>query len=280
MNKEKLILYSYLLLGFSIITHISYIRLIVVRLPKELYIYDLQHNINLRVVLLIFGGLIIATFKIISSIMILYKVTGKTSLFTKLGKTITEIIANALFEVYNAIVEKIPDAYDKLSAISKKFYQTFSLISETFFIVIDYIVRSVILLFFIIDVFIYFRLDLMYKALYLLIISILIKGFFYMLRDIASNLETLENDLIITDKGIDSYTGLPKTAYRFRDVNETADLNYHINEYIFCSKLTGYLNNYDRFSRYLQPLFSLVLYSLYFFTWSYIVYINIITYFL
>lgn len=274
MIKKRTLLYLNLFLGFSIIFYVFYIRVIVERLPKELYIYDAENNIKLRLLVIIILGIIIAIIQIISNIILLLHCARAEGKLKKILNSVGTILDDALFETYNLLVNQIPNSYDKLSFISKKFYNIFYNISEIFFIIIEYAIRSLILICFLIDVFVFFRLEFMYKALYLLLISMLIKIFFYMLKDIASNLGILEKDLIITNKGIDEATVLPRTSYRFKDINETADLNYHIDQYILCSKLSGYLENYKKYRQFLQPYFTLIIYSCYLLGWCYILYIN------
>lgn len=75
----------------------------------------------------------------------------------------------------------------------------------------------VILLAFLIDMFVFFEIYYMYKAFYLLGISMLIKLFFYMMKDFSSNLSQIEESLIIVPKGYDLETCLPITEYRLKE---------------------------------------------------------------
>ena len=99
--------------------------------------------------------------------------------FSKLFQKINDIINNALTEVYGFIINSLfSNAYDFLSLIAQNFYKNFKDISETFFLFILFIIRFIVLTCFLIDVFVFFRLEYMYKALYLFCISLLIKVLF------------------------------------------------------------------------------------------------------
>jgi hypothetical protein len=188
-----------------------------------------------------------------------------------------KIIDDSIFEIYNLIINAIPDAYGKISLLCQKFYAIFKNTSETLFLFTLFFIRFLILISFLYDVFIFFRLEIMYKVISLLCISLIIRILFFLLRDFASNLENIQNDLDIVDKGIDAITGLPKIGYKFKShVEKGLDLSYHVGQYILCSKLTGYLETYDRYSTFFTPYFSLLLYSLYLLGWLYVLYMNYI----
>ena len=281
MIKSKTIVIFNIILGFMIIFYVIYIRFIVIRFPKELYIYDITNNLKLRIVFIIFAGPSIATYQIVANFRVIFNihVSFRNSFFEPIIEKLNKILEDSLFETYAFILSKIPDAYEKLSVYSQRFYKTFGNFSEILCLIVEYIIRSVILISFLIDVFIFFRLEFMYKSLDLLLIPLCIKVVFYILKDIASNLDTLKQDLIIIDKGIDLETNLPRTSYKFRDINETADLQYHIEQYILCFKLSGYLEYYHKYRQFCDPYFSLILCLLYFVGWCFIIGVNIYTYF-
>lgn len=73
--------------------------------------------------------------------------------------------------------------------------------------------------------------------------------------------------LIITNKGINVETGLPITSYQFSDkynkIGDADDLKYHIQHFILCNKLSGYLGMYDRYTTFFTPYINIFVYSLY-----------------
>lgn len=76
----------------------------------------------------------------------------------------------------------------------------------------------------------------MYYALYLLCISLLIKVLFYIIINIASNLEETAEFLLIVDLdlALDEETQLLITQYRLKKEYKSLDLKYHIEHFILC----------------------------------------------
>lgn len=186
------------------------------------------------------------------------------------------IVDDAFSDLYNFICQFIPNVYDKVAFLTQKFYLYFHKRPENFFLMISYGTRIIILLFFLIDVFIFFKLNFMYKALYLLGINMLIKLLFYVLKDFSTNLESIEDCLIIEDKGIDKETNLPITNYKLKEEYEEMDLEYYVDHYILCSKISGYLEMYHRYSDFLYPYITTLIYSGYLIGWVYVIIKNII----
>ena len=277
IDKSKIYLALNIFGGFIISLYFIYIRLIVVKLPKELYFIE---NYTFKYPLIIFSccSLIIMLFVLIKNIRVLLqeKKEIKTTLFGNLIKKINTLIESSLIAFYYFIMSKIPDIYDKTSFITQKFYAIFKNKTEAFFILFALSIKLIIVILFLIDVFFFFKLQYMYKGLFLLTISLCIKIFFFILKDFASNLSEISSSLNIIDKGIDESTQLPLTAYSLKDPDPTIDLDYSIGQYILCSKITGYLEIYDRYDRFFTPRFNILIYSLYVIGWIYIFYINLI----
>lgn len=103
----------------------------------------------------------------------------------------------------------------------------------------------------------------------------MIKTVFFILRDFANNLEDAESYLIIENKGVDFSTQLPITEFSLKNQYKKLNLDYYIKQYILCSKLTGYLNMYDFYSKKLTAYYNLILYTLYLIGWLYILFINV-----
>jgi hypothetical protein len=260
------ILLALLIMGFTI-----YRRLIVIRLPKSLFIFnDTVDYLSLNTVII---GFSISLFCLYQSLHYFFtKNNREYKLFTKLG----EIIENAILELYKWFCNQIPNIYRKVSLIAEIFYVLFHKHVECFLLLIMYFIRLIIVISFLIDIFIFFKFDYFYKSLYLLCISLFIKILIYLLRDFSLNLEEVKLYLNIEDGGIDPETQLPITFYSLKDDCKDLNLDFCIKQYILCSKLTGYLRRYDLYANVFAPYFNLILYSLYFIGWSYIILFNII----
>ena len=262
-------------LGFFIFTLTFYRRFIILRLPKSLYFVE---NLTIKYIFILFVLISIFTSCLIikTYIYILLQKSLSDNIFTKIGIKMHEMIENAISEAFSAIVNNMPNHVNYISKLCEQFYQLFGTRPETFFLFILYLIRIIILITFLIDVFFYFQFNYMYKAFNLLIITLLIKILFYILRDYASNVEELKLILVITDKGVDLETGLPVTSYQFNDEykDKIDDLKYHIQQFILCNKLSGYLDNYDRYTAFFAPYINIFIYSLYLIGWFYILYCN------
>lgn len=61
----------YKLLGIIIINYIIYVRLILTRIPRTLYIFDNEGHLNIKLFLVIMTGLLLSLFIIIKNMIIL-----------------------------------------------------------------------------------------------------------------------------------------------------------------------------------------------------------------
>lgn len=279
MTKSKILFLLNIILGSFIILYTIYIRLIVSRLPKELYIItdSIHEYVNLKLIIIISCGFVTAITQIIINIIIIYDIQKAPGIIKQIFIKINNIIDNALFEIFNLIIDHTPNAYKKMSNFVTKFYAAMKDYSEASLLLLLYFIRLLILTAFLLDVFMFFRLWLMYKFLYLLCFYLAIKILLYSLKDFASNLDTLEKRLLIIPEGMDTDTGLPITRYESKENNLTQNqLDYYAMQYIITNKLSGYLAAYDRYNNLLTPYFNILVYFLYFIGWSYIIYENII----
>jgi hypothetical protein len=273
MNKNSNFNLGYLILGVFIILYIIYIRLLLVRLPKELWLYN-EGKINYSLALVLLISIIAFSNIFIMNLFLLYKIEIKASpLLAKFLFKIKDIIDKALLELYKFSVTFESDNYNNMARKAAKFYSIFGHITETFFINISICSRLLIVVIFLIDVFYFFRLDYFYKALILLCIPIGVNVWFYMLKDFVSNLEDAKKTLIIKDEGMDEKTGLPITRYSRNPENDIyIDLKYHVEQYILLSKLNGYLQVYKLYSNFLTIRFDILISSIYLIGWFYILY--------
>ena len=257
------IIIAVLLIGFTF-----YRRFLVVRLPKNLDFFTETFHFSLFITILI--GIIVCIYQTINNLLYLLNLRkNKANLFSK----INDIIEDAFFELYN-ILNYIPNMYDKVAVLAESFYAIFHKHTEMLFLIIKYLIRLIILIAFLIDIFIFFKFDYFYKALYLFCVSLSIRLLFYILRDFASNLESTESVLIIKNKGIDYETQLPITSFSLKEEFSNLDLDYHVKHYILCSKVTGYLTNHDLYKHKFDPYINFIFYFLYLVGWLFVFYKN------
>lgn len=208
--KNNFSFYLKVFLGFALTSYILYRRVLVIRLPKDLFFIE-NEFINYRALFICISSIILLCVIIYINITILLNKEPSDNLITYYFKRLTELIDSALETAYGFFANSIPNIYDKVSYFAQKFYKYFQNISETFFLFLLYGIRLIILSCFLLDVFVFFRLDYMYKSLYLLIFSLIIKVVFFILKDFASNLPTFDSVLIIKDCRKDEETDLPIT---------------------------------------------------------------------
>lgn len=273
MNKILLLLFN-ITLGLGLIVYTIYRRILVIRLPKDLYVVDFN-SIKFGLISLILISIICCSIIIIrNSLQLLGQQENTKSSFNRLSISLNMIIDNALFQIYNCTELFISDSYNKASCLLQKFYEIFSAHSETLFLFILYSIRLIIVVMFLLDVFVFFRLYYFYKSLYLLSISLVIRLVFFLIKDFITNLEEIHKRLKIEVIGNDEITQEPITTYSLQQEYANEDLEYYISQYILCSKLKGYLYIYEKYSDYFGPRINILIYSLYTIGWSYIIFIN------
>ena len=262
-------------LALSMVFYTIYRRLFTTRFARELYFYY-DYIINYGLICLVIISIVTCFVILKSTINIIIKKPILPNFLSSCLLRINLFIETALYDLYNYIMSKIPNVYDKISYFTEIFYKYFKDVSEAFFLLILYSIRTIILCCFLIDVFIFFKLEYMYKSFALLSVSLIIKIIFYVLKDFASNLDEARSMLIITETGINPETKEPITSYQFtaeyRD--ENLDLIYHIGQYILCNKITGYLHMHERYKAILSPYFNCIIYGFYLIRWCYILYCN------
>ncbi len=275
MSDKNILFIFNLIIGIFLIVYTFYLRLIVVRLPKDLSFFNNELLIKYSLIIFVILSIIFCVLNLVMNIIILLNKKPRETIFTQLAVNVSNIINNALFETYSFLSNLIPNIAEKVSYLSQKFYSVFSKKPETFFLFLIYIIRFIIILTFLIDVFLFFRINYMYKALALLIVSLLIKILLYILKDYSSNLEYVESLLIINNEDVDEQTALPITSFSLKEEYKHLDLDYFVDQYILCSKISGYLDMYKRYSEFFNPYINIIIYSLYLIGWLYVIMHNI-----
>ena len=278
--KDNLFLMFYITLGSFIIFYTIYRRVILIRIPRNLFFIN-NHIIDYGKFIFISLSFLICLYIVYVNLSILKKKEFKEKYFSKIFSKLNNIIETALNETYGFIMNFLfSNPYDVLSFMAHHFYYYFKNISETLFLFILYFIKIIILIAFLIDVFVLFRLEYTYKALYLLCISLIIQLLFYMIKDFSGNLENLKAIFIIRSHGLNIETGLPKTSFMLKEEYSDLDLQYYVEQYILCSKVSGYLEYYEEYKAYFTPYFNTIIYLLYMIGWSYVLYKNFILFFI
>jgi hypothetical protein len=271
MINKKIILFLNILIGILFVGFIFYRRVLVIRLPKSLWVF--VDDINYFLLFTIILGISVSSYQLI---VILYNIIKKNNIKSNFFLKLSQLVENALFELYNFICNCIPNIYMKVSTLAENFYALFHKYSEYVLLFVLYTIRILIVIIFLIDIFFFFKFDYFYKALYLLCISLCIKILLYILRDFANNLNQAESYLIIEDKGFDATSQLPITEFSLKEEYQKLNLDFYIKQYLLCSKLSGYFIRYDKYSTVFSPYINLFIYSLYFIGWFYVLFKNLL----
>lgn len=267
--------FTLILFGLIIIILTIYFRVLNIKLPKDLMLVS-DGILHYNIMFIILFGFTISIVLLNFNINLMLDIKSKKNLFTKSFSKINIFMEDSLFEFYNFILQYIPNNIDKISFFGQKFYLYFKNKTEVFFLIILTIIRFFILFAFLIDVFIFFKLEYMYKALFLLIITLIVRVMFFILRDFANNALELEKTLIITQEGFDDKSQMPIMSYKFQaQYEENNDLEYFVHQYILCNKLLGYFSNHDQIAYYIQPRLNSIIYLLYVIGWSFVFYKNL-----
>lgn len=264
----------YLLIGFFIVIYTIYIRLVLKRLPRELHMFD---PINYVLIIITISWICLSLFIIWKNIRIILNIKSPSmNTFQKTLSSIQNIITESLQQVYFFLGQFVSNGYENISFLAEKFYEFFYTRTEALFLSISYAIRLIIVIIFLIDVFVFFKLYFFYRALILLCIPICINIFFFILKNFSSNLNEIQSYLILEEDGYDELTKEPLTIFKPSPGNEDIDLSYHVTQFIICSKITGYLQVYEYLHNYYSPRINIFIYSLYLIGWIYILIKNYI----
>lgn len=266
----------YLSIGFIFIIYVFYIRVLLIRIPRTLYMFD---PINYSLIFIMIIWISLSVYIIVKSLSVLWNYNVRNNNFlSKIMQTIHNVLDSSIREVYGFPAKFISEdiLFENICIIVRKFYDVFGKKPETIFLFITYFIKFIILLAFMYDICILFELRYFYKSLFLLIISTLIDVLFYILRDFAKNLEDLQSYLIIEQDKFDKETNEPSYIFKPAIGYEHIDLEYHVQHFILCSKINGYLEIYDDLNMYYTSHVNLIIYSMYLLGWLYILYTNVL----
>lgn len=266
--------YFYFFSGFFFILYIIYIRLIMVRLPKDLSLFQ-NGMFNTKLFVMIIIGVSFSISLLLLNLYFLKNNTIKQGFLSKYLSIFSDFIQRSVFEVYRSGELFISNGYTKISFLAEKFYTIFGNKTEELLIYVNFFIRFLIVSVFLFDVFYFFQLNYFYKILVFLCIPICINVLMYILTNFSKNLEEIKASLTITDLGIDKETNLPQTRYAPSPGFEDINLAYYVKQFIICNKIYGYLRVYHVLLRYISIRCNIVIYSLYLLGWLFILYKNI-----
>lgn len=266
----------HLLCGIGTILFIMYIRLIMERLPRDLslYYFDYWGIKRLNIFLTSFAIFWVIISASIVYISLRYILLKPIRIGYTMGNILDIFIATynflreSLISVAYIINDSLYDTYNAISNFAAFFYKYFGHRREDIFLIVTYIIRFIILLAFLIDVFLFFRLNYFYKTLTLLCVNLVIHLFHFLLEDYSSCLKEIETELVITKSTNEN--GEPVTNFERAPGNEEIDLLYSFREYGRCLKIKGYLEIYDAQAKKYNSRVNLVIYFLYMSGWLYV----------
>ena len=112
--------YIYLSIGFIIVVYTLYIRLIIVRLPRDLCFINDQ-GINITTIGLTISRIIVCVYSLILNYKIICKKTIKVTYFKRVITKVMETISKSLLEVYSYLINNVEDNYNKLANLIYSF---------------------------------------------------------------------------------------------------------------------------------------------------------------
>ena len=268
-----------IIIGLFIICYVFYMRVLKIRMPRDLNMFNPVMQYGL--ILIACTWLLTSLYIIIKSILQIYNVNNNKGFLQEMISQLQDLIENALREVLNVIANLKKNSDEFIFSIAKRFYNFFGTRNEILLLLISYSIKTIIVFAFLFDVLFLFELKYFYKSLILLCIPISINILLYLLRDFTTNLKEAESFLSIKETSIDAVTGEPHYSFNIADeyLKDNLDLQYHIDYFIICSKLTGYLEVYDFLASYYNARFNIIIYGLYLSGWSYVLFINIMNIF-
>ena len=273
------------LLGIFVLLGFVYYRFIYERLPRSLiFLYKENSIVNLDYLLLF---IIIISLSISSIICIVnYRIILKKPLkvknyfFIKYLINFSLIIKEALFSVYKHIADNLENGYDKLRKICMYSYKVFAY-KEKYIVITDCIFLQIICISFIYDILNKFTLYYFYKTLMLLGVSLLIKLWIHLIEDWVSNITVVTENLNVTHKflpdGRDHFHFEVKPG--FTPEEAALILEHDKKEFLRMVPLKGFLESYYSYETYYKPRTLFMIYLIYSIGWLFIIYKNIILYY-
>lgn len=271
---KNFLYYIYLLTGFFVFFYIFYIRLIVIRLPKNLDFF--VPTTNWVFIFIVIIWIVICIFIIYKNLQ-LYFEKEKKSMFSDIITKMSIFLDKSIYESFNLLAGLHPEPYDLIAKFAKIFYKIMCKFPLEILIWISGFVRLLVVCLFLFDIFYFFKFNFFYKSLILLVLPLIIKIIIYILREFSTNLYEIRSYLDITEGGLQPGTNYPIYLYSFKEeFKHYDDLNYYKDNFIICRNITEFLQDYDLYNSFYNIRINLVIYTLYFCGWFFIVYKNLL----
>ena len=270
----------YRVFGISLILIYIYIRFVYERLPRGLFFLHIKDNFYEIDFFLMFLTII---FFLISLFFAYFYMKHLLKLPVKIYNTfiikyLTKfalVIKNSLFAIHELIADNINNSYEKLKKLVKIFYNKLGhkeLFLILFFTCFPYVI---IIISFLWDVFINFRLYYFYKSLFLLVIPLLFNIWLYFIEDLIGNMEDIENIFLIEHKFLENGEDHFKFVARSENQPMSKDVaDYYIKEYLDLVPFSGFLKSYRKLENYYKPRVLFLMYFAYVSGWLFILYKN------
>lgn len=97
------------------------------------------------------------------------------------------------------------------------------------------------------------------------------------IKDLVKNKEDIQRHLKI-ETNYDN-NNIPEYTFKLASGYEDFDLHYLVREYILCTKIEGYLNNYNRLNVIYMPRITTMIHIIYLLGWLYILIKNYLIFF-
>lgn len=287
-----------LMLGFTFICFIIYIRFFFKRLPRSLNCFDLiddSLHLNYVLVIIIVVGISINSFIVIQWLKLLILKEIKISVFQKIGIYIYEFTIGCCVTFYEFLLKKIPKVEKILTYIPKYFVKYFceqtNLPTYKLLVIFKIIIRLLLVFIFLIDIFIFFRFYYFYKALILIGILLIIDFILFVSKryaqeekKILSKYFNISQYKYKTESGetfviIDKVRISLKPKYKFTTFSHKAALLMARQTSIRVSCIYIFNGCYEEYSLKLLPFWGILIHTTYIMGWLYIIIINYFIYF-
>lgn len=274
------------IIGITIIALYVYFRFIITRMPRNLSFYIMENDItityNYTIMCISLFGLMTSGIMIFlskkkiekKSIEISSNIMKKFLVMTNMVVCYIKYILQIL-KVWCA--QQVPDSYNKLYTICNIFYKRFGYYEKQICIILVMIPHLIVVSCFYIDTLCFFQIRYFYKSITILIVPLIYHLFLYLMTDIISNLniieETLNVEHSVLSNGKDRFTFNLKSE----SVISNSTFEFYVSEYLKLIPLKGFLTSYFNIENYYKPRLFLFIYIGYFIGWVYIIIMNLIT---
>src|SRR3984957_4206481 len=168
----------YVIIGLSIFLFIFYVRIIRMRLPKDLDLF--YPDIKWIFLFVTINSIIMSLFIIYKNLCLYFHQEERETIFTIYGNKISAFIDKGILEGYDFICGFHPHPYDIVSKIAD----------------------------------IFFKFNYFYKSLFLLVIPLIFKIIFYILRDFSTNITEIEEFINVAHVEGDTYKFTFKAEFK------------------------------------------------------------------